>query len=190
MRQGILFDNVSLSFGQKAVFKDFSHSFAPGVTTAVSGASGCGKTTLLRLAAGLLKPDSGTISVAADEKITYLFQEDRLLPYSTVLENVMFTGVTRERAMDALDEVGLGTEAQSMPGQLSGGMKRRLAIARAIAYDGTLLLLDEPVRGLDAQTKNAVMHALKRALHGKTALIVTHDEDETEFLAQQRFIIG
>ena len=190
MNGGIVFDNVFVSFGDKAVLSAFSHSFSPATSTAVTGPSGSGKTTLLRLAAGLLKPQSGTVTVERGERIGYLFQEDRLLPRSTALENVMFTGATEQKARAALNAVLLGDEAQSFPRQLSGGMRRRLAIARLLAFDCTVMLLDEPVRGLDTQTKDVILGVLSRALTGKTALVVTHDTEEIRLLAQDTVIIG
>lgn len=175
---------VNLSFGEKRILDDFSLTLAQGQTTCLLGPSGCGKTTLMRVASGLLKPDSGQISLPDGAKCSFIFQEDRLLPWFDALTNITVTGVSKDAAMHALDMMQLGSEAHTMPAALSGGMQRRLAIARALAYGGDIFFMDEPLRGLDAATAAPVLAAMGKALAGKTALLITHRPEEALALAQ------
>jgi len=175
--------HIAKRFGDKEVFADFSHTFPGGKTTCVTGPSGSGKTTLLRIAAGLLKPDAGIVRKPAGLRASFVFQEDRLLPWASALTNITVLGVPEVDASEALVQVGLGGELHAMPDELSGGMLRRLAIARAIAFGGDLFFLDEPLRGLDVETAAPVLAAMKKALSGKTALLITHNEVEAEVLA-------
>jgi len=177
--------HITKRFGEKMVLADFSYTFPGGKTTCVTGPSGSGKTTLLRIAAGLLKPDAGTVRKPAGLRASFVFQEDRLLPWANALANITVLGVPEPSAIRALAEVGLGDELRAMPSELSGGMLRRLAIARALAFGGDLFFLDEPLRGLDAETAAPVLDAMKTALSGKTALLITHNEAEAEALADK-----
>ena len=175
--------HITKRFGDKEVFVDFSHTFPGGKTTCVTGPSGSGKTTLLRIASGLLTPDAGTVRKPAGSRACFVFQEDRLLPWETALSNITVLGVPEADAARMLRKVGLGDELRTMPDALSGGMLRRLAIARALAFGGDLFFLDEPLRGLDAETAIPVLEAMRTALTGKTALLITHNETEAEALA-------
>lgn len=181
---------VDKHFGEKKVLTQFSHVFETGKITCVMGPSGCGKTTLLRVAAGLLAPDSGSvIREPKNARASFLFQEDRLLPWCDALSNLTALGIGKEAATAALSGVGLREELATKPGTMSGGMQRRLAIARAIAFGGDVFFLDEPLRGLDAETAAPVLAALKAALLGKTALVVTHDEGEASTLGDRVLIL-
>ncbi len=168
---------VNLRFAEKIILRNFSYSFPEGETTCLIGPSGCGKTTLLRVAAGLLAPDSGQVSPPAARQ-SFIFQEDRLLPWFGALENLTAVGIPAEVAARALAQVSLTGEEMTLPDELSGGMRRRLAIARAIAYGGDRFFLDEPLRGLDEATAAPVLAALREAIRGKTALLITHNEAE------------
>lgn len=141
--------NLSFSYGEQNIFDRFSAEFS-GSVTCLEGPSGCGKTTLLRLIAGLIKPDSGGIS-GVPLRISFLFQEDRLLPWLTAEENVqaVLPNSKKEAAAVLLGSVELAGEAGKLPENLSGGQRRRVALARALAYESGLLLLDEPFKGLD-----------------------------------------
>ncbi len=178
---------------------------AHGVT-AVLGPNGSGKSTLLRLLAGLLRPDSGTISIDgqavadADQRVGLVFQEPRLLPWRRAIDNVAFplelAGVGRaerdQRARRLLDLVGLDTFARAYPHQLSGGMRQRLAIARALARDPSILLLDEPFSALDALTRerfNAELLDIWRRT-GTTIVLVTHSIAEAVFLADEVVVLS
>lgn len=175
--------NVGMRFGEKTVFSGLSLRLdAPG-RYAVLGASGCGKTTLLRLIAGLQKPTSGRISVDPDIRMAVCFQEDRLLPWKTALQNVALACPGRraeETARMWLTRVGLEAECDAMPEALSGGMKRRVALARALAMDAPVLLLDEPFRALDEQTHADMLALIKKQTDGRLFILVTHDPRDAE----------
>ena len=178
-------NRVSVRFGNRPVFTDFSCRFREGSVTAVMGTSGCGKTTLLRLLAGLLKPDTGTVT--APEHISFLFQEPRLCPWLSAVENVNLVLGDRRRtlplALAFLSDVGLGQDADKYPSELSGGMQHRVALARTLAYDAPLILLDEPFVGLDRDTKERMIALVRKRTAGKTVVLVTHEAAVAEALA-------
>lgn len=172
---------ISFSYGNKMIFRDFSHIFAAGKITAVTGPSGAGKTTLLRLLAGLEKPISG--EATADSPAAVLFQEPRLCPWLTAMRNVSLVLRGKdadERATVWLERVGLRTESNGYPHELSGGMQQRVALARTLAYaeDCPLVLLDEPFKGLDKALREEIEKTTYDALRGKTVVMVTHDETD------------
>ncbi len=171
---------VSKSFGSKLVLNNCSITLPDSGTIALMGPSGCGKTTLLRILAGLETPDTGSIACPPSQRLSMVFQEDRLLEVLTARENILAV-LPPERHTVAdrwLADLGLADAANQYPSQMSGGMRRRLAIARAMAYDGTLLVLDEPFQGLDDATKATVMrHVFAPAPHRLT-IWVTHDKTE------------
>lgn len=171
--------NVSMRYGSKSVLSSLSLRLdAPG-RYAVLGPSGCGKTTLLRLIAGLQKPTSGLVCVDPAARMSVCFQEDRLLPWKTALENVALVLPDRNRMEIArmwLTRVGLGGECGALPASLSGGMKRRVALARALAVDAPILLLDEPFRALDEQAHRDMLALIEKQTDGRLCVLVTHDE--------------
>ena len=174
----VLFDKVSKTFDGKQVFSDFSYTLSLQGITALMGPSGCGKTTLLRLLCGLESPDSGTIS-GAPETYTFLFQENRLLPWASALENVALVSDT-QTAKSILCKVGLAQELQTLPSALSGGMQRRVALARALAHKSPVLLLDEPFKGLDADLCREMIALLQQEAEKRPILLVTHSLQEAE----------
>lgn len=179
---------------------------APGTFTALIGPSGCGKSTLLNAVAGFTSATEGAVQVDG-RKVTgphpsvgVIFQNFALFPWFTARGNVDFAlkrfGLSKqdrlERAMAALGEVGLADHANKFPGQLSGGMKQRVAIARTLAADPNVLLMDEPFGALDAQTRLR-MHELLTGIwmkHRKTVLFVTHDVDEALRLADVIYVMS
>jgi len=172
--------NVSMAYGDKKVIRNLSLRLdAPGAY-AVLGPSGRGKTTLLRLIAGLEKPQSGSIHLPENARIAFCFQEDRLLPFKTALENVSLVCDSVECARRWLQLVGLAGEENAYPAALSGGMKRRAALARALAYDGDILLMDEPFRALDAKTHEDMLALVRSAGKDKLLILVTHDETDAD----------
>ncbi|SNQ51749.1 alkanesulfonate transporter subunit; ATP-binding component of ABC superfamily [Frankia canadensis] len=179
------------AFGDQIVLDDVDLSIAPGEFIALLGASGSGKTTLLRALAGLDRLDAGTVTVPRERSV--VFQEPRLIPSRRVWRNVVLglRGTGRERALEALTEVGLADHAQAWPRTLSGGEAQRVALARALVREPGLLLLDEPFAALDALTRLR-MQELVAALcrrHNPAVLLVTHDVDEAIRLADRVLVL-
>lgn len=176
---------------------------APGSFVALLGPSGCGKSTLLRLVAGLDRPSAGTLSLAGPRmkpSIAFVFQDPQLMPWRRVLENAALplelAGVPKtdrlERARAALEEVGLGDAATRYPRELSGGMRMRVSLARALVTEPDLLLLDEPFAALDELTRHRLddqLRALWRA-RGMTVLFVTHAIGEAVYLAERALVFS
>ena len=183
------FRNVDFSYGEKSILKNFSFSVNEGETTAVLGPSGFGKTTLLELFAEFLKPQKGEI-VPFCKKPVFIFQEDRLLPWFSVLENMTAVNIKKEKALLYLQKVGLSDSLDKYPEELSGGMCRRLAIARALAFGGNCFLFDEPLRGLDIKTSAEILELIKAETAGKTALVITHSPNEAFFLCERIVVVG
>lgn len=183
----ITIDRLTLSYGSQQVLKDCSLRVEAGSRVALMGPSGCGKTSLINVIAGLLTPDSGKVSV--NGKVSYVFQEPALFPWLTAVDNinvVLSDGPeTLPRAEQLLEAVGLSDCRDKYPHQLSGGQKQRIAICRALAYGGDILLLDEPLKGLDADTRDQVSALLRQEWTGKTLLLVTHDPSEAQSLCDR-----
>ena len=183
----ITIDRLTLSYGNQQVLKDCSLQVEAGSRVALMGPSGCGKTSLINVIAGLLSPDSGKVSV--NGKVSYVFQEPALFPWLTAVDNinvVLSDGPEiLPRAEQLLEAVGLSDCRDKYPHQLSGGQKQRIAICRALAYGGDILLLDEPLKGLDADTRDQVSALLRQKWTGKTLLLVTHDPSEAQSLCDR-----
>jgi len=177
--------SVCKSFDARAVLRDFSLDIAEGERVCLKGVSGCGKTTVIRLLAGLETPDSGSVELSGDPQVSMVFQENRLLPWKTALENITVAGADEHTAMAWLERLGLDGEQHKLPAELSGGMRRRVAIARALANPGQLYLLDEPIQGLDDGTAGRALEEMSRALEGRTVVLVSHDDEEIAALAQR-----
>lgn len=178
---GIRAEKIYKSYGEKQVLSDLSFFMEYGGIYRVIGASGCGKTTLLRLISELEKPDSGTITGVKREDISYLFQEDRLLPWFSAVKNVEIASKDKNRrtlAENLLSELGLDKEKDFhlLPSELSGGMSRRVAIARALIKDSKILILDEALRGLDEENRARCAEVIGRYSKEKTVIFVTHGE--------------
>ena len=189
--------NLSHGWGQGAsLFRGLNAELRTGEITALVGLSGCGKSTLLKIAAGLLKPQDGSIE-GQYNRSAMVFQSPSLLPWRSALQNAVLPLELRrspdanQRATQMLHKVGLqGAEAR-LPHEMSGGMKMRCAIARALVVDPDLLFLDEAFSALDALTRKEV-HALFLQLHAEirfTALMVTHDIEEAVLLANQIWVL-
>ena len=204
----ITFDSVAKRYGQAAlpVLEGITARIAPGEFVCLLGPSGCGKSTLLKLVAGLSPLTSGTIAIDgmtpanAREIVSFIFQDPTLLPWRAVRANVglglELAGVARDRREARVDAllslVGLDHVAASFPRQLSGGMKMRASIARALASDPRVLLLDEPFAALDEITRDRMNEELLR-LHrdqGWTTLFVTHSVAEAVFLATRILLLA
>lgn len=168
-------EHLFLSYGEKEVLRDFSLEVPGEGITALRGPSGCGKTTLLRVLAGLERPQSGTILGVRPEETAFLFQENRLLPWRTV-EQQLTDVLPRERRGEAcrwLELVELAGEEHNHPGSLSGGMARRLSLARCLALGGKLYLLDEPFAGVDPERARRILERIQRL--GVPVLLVSHE---------------
>ncbi len=172
--------HLSKAFEDKQVIRDFSARFAKGSHTCLRGPSGSGKTTLLRLLMGLTLPDSGEVRPAHGMRCSAMFQEDRLLEHLTAEANVRFATHAPVQAIRALlCEMGIEQESLPLPvAAYSGGMKRRVALCRALLADYDMLVLDEPYKGLDSDTKALVERIVAQRTQGKTVLLVTHDAAE------------
>lgn len=172
----IKFKNVSFSYGKTPVLKNFNLSVLPGETVCLFGASGCGKTTVLKLIAGLLTANSGEVLV--NGKVSFVFQENRLIPSLSAKENILAVTDT----FDSLEALRLSEFCDAKPEDLSGGMARRVAIARAIDYGGDILLLDEPFNGLDKENKKLAVSLIKEKFKGKTIVMVSHLKEDIDLL--------
>lgn len=190
------FRDVTLRFGQHTVLSHFNLAVPAGGHAVLMGASGSGKTSLLRMAAGLLPPTEGAVLLdghpvgvgrASPYRVAVQFQEPRLLPWLTAAENVNTvlsdSRKTLDQARALLARVGLPGAADLYPGALSGGMAQRVSLCRALAFPSHLLLLDEPFRGLDGETRRQVMDFVRQATDGKTLLLITHEETEAHFFS-------
>ena len=174
-------DKISLSIGDERVLDNLSHTFREGEVSAIIGESGVGKTTLLHLLCGLRKPTEGKC-YTADARMAFVFQEPRLFPWLTAYENIKTVCPKEPARADALlSAMRLTEAADKYPAALSGGMKQRVSIARALAYEPDILLLDEPFGGLDPELKAFVAQTVFSQMRGKTVIMVTHDENDLAY---------
>jgi len=197
----ITFDDVGLDFDGRRVINRLSFSIGTGEIVSVVGPSGCGKTTLLRLVTGLLRPARGavrrgtevTTGPAPDVAIVFQDYANALLPWRTVAGNVSLAleaaGTPRAQRAGRIDallrKVGLGAHAEKFPRQLSGGMQQRLQIARCLAQEPAVLLMDEPFGALDAMTRQDLQDEMLQLVResGTTVLFITHDLEEAIYLS-------
>ena len=182
----LILKNIRKAYGEKTVLEQFSAAFAPGKTYAIMGHSGKGKTTLLRLILGLEKPDAGEIT-GVPRRIAAVFQESRLCPELTAGQNIALVLEKGQKAavirmLEALDLTDCG---KTKAAALSGGQQRRVALARALLYDGDLLVLDEPFTGLDEETKSRCLTAIRTARKNATILLVTHNRKDAAALGAE-----
>lgn len=182
--EDIRLDKIYKAYGSNQVLKGFSVVFKAGKTTCIMAPSGYGKTTLLRILMELEQPDSGTISGLEGLRRSVVFQEDRLCDNLSPVTNIRLVcpHKTPEQVKEALTALGLSSCIHQPARELSGGMRRRVALLRALMAEYDLLLLDEPFKGLDAETKAEVMDYTHRSIQGKTVILVTHDPEEAEAL--------
>ena len=176
-------ENLSVSYGDKKVLRSFTAQFDAGITL-LTGPSGYGKTTLLHTIAGLITPDEGRIT-GRPERISLMFQDDRLLPWLSALQNIEIVCDDKDRAMHFLKAVELEHEAKSLPGSLSGGMRRRVALARALAYRADLLLLDEPFKGMDLALIRRLAPLVREP--GIPVILSSHSPEEQEIIGGRIF---
>ena len=178
----LVISHVYKDFGRGPVLRDVSLTVRQGETVCLMGPSGLGKTTLLRCVAGLERPESGSVT-GVPERLGYVFQEDRLCGAFSAVANVrLATGRTLPEILRHLEELGLAGSARRPVSQLSGGMRRRVAIARAVCAGPQLLLLDEAFKGLDDQCRRDTVAYIRRHTPGASLLCVTHDSEEAALL--------
>lgn len=185
----LILSGICKSYGTKPVLQDFSCRIPAASVCALMAPSGMGKTTLLRLILGLEKPDSGIISGVPKEK-SALFQEDRLCPGLSAAANIRMAvpGCTEQEIRELLAELGLSDSVSVPISQLSGGMARRAALARALLAPGALLILDEPFTGLDDDTRRTAAGAIKKYRRNRTLLFVTHNREDLLLLSAEQCI--
>ena len=179
--------DLNKSFGENRVLRDVCAVFPGGRVSAVLAPSGQGKSTLLRILTGLEKADSGSIS-GLPEKMSVLFQEDRLFPQLTAAQNVLALApktTRRDDVMRVLEKLGIVEAADSPVTELSGGMARRAALARALLAESDILFLDEPFRGLDAENKARTAQTIREYAAGKTVILFAHGVEEAELLGAE-----
>lgn len=185
MEQDIILQAVGKSYSGLNVLDNYTAQINYGEITCIMGPSGSGKTTVLNLLLGLIKPDCGNILGLEGKTLAAVFQEDRLCEQFDAIENVKLANpnkLSNDRIIEEFQKVGL-TDYENKPVfQLSGGMKRRVAIVRAILADAEIIIMDEPIQGLDAELKQLVLDYIKRSTHGKTMIMVTHDREEAQIL--------
>lgn len=198
----IILDKISFSYHDKQVLKDFSLEIKQGDIFCIMGPSGSGKTTLLKIIAGLLPAVSGNVKILNEKfpEISMVFQEDRLCGGLTPVMNIMLgcdrgyyidgktkTGLSKNEQTQIicshLKQVGLLDASYKRVSELSGGMKRRTAIARAVLSAGSMLLMDEPFQGIDETMKKQVILYIKNNLGDRTLVVVTHDETDVDALS-------
>lgn len=180
----IQINGLTKSYGEKVVFSELTFSVEENVCTVFSGESGIGKTTLLRCISGLEKPDSGTVTGLSGKKLSFIFQENRLIPGISALDNILCVTPDKERAAYCLERAGLADAAKKKAGELSGGMQRRLSAARALAYGGDVFFFDEPLRELDPDNEERMLRFIKEETAGRTVLLITHEKRHADFLAK------
>ena len=179
----IVMDHLSKRFGEKEVIKDFSIRMKEGCVTSIMAPSGWGKTTLLRILAGLERADEGRIGGLENKKISMVFQEDRLCGNLSAISNIRFVcskKMPKSQIYKKKKKAGLEGEELVPVRKLSGGMKRRVALVRALIVPFDVLILDEPFDGLDDQNKNRMIHYVRERSKGKTVILVTHEKKEAE----------
>lgn len=181
----IQLQHISCGYPGKPVLSDFSCDFPETGCVAVIGASGSGKTTLLKLLLGRIKPSGGSILGLAEKRVSVVFQEDRLLPQKSAAENVALVN-DAGNAMERLSQMELRSVADVPVSSLSGGMQRRVSIARALHYGGEVLLLDEPLKGLDDALRQRVIPIVKAAF--PLVIVAMHERHEAEAFGCDRVI--
>ena len=182
---GLRIEGLALRYGGRTIFENLDLAINGGEFVVLLGTSGVGKTSLLKIVAGLAKPSAGKISATdgqpLNHRIAYMGQQDLLYPWLNVLQNVTLGArlrgekPDRARALDLLGRVGLADRAKALPAQRSGGMRQRAAIARTLYENRPIVLMDEPFSALDTFTRAKVQDLAAELLRGRTALLITHD---------------
>ncbi len=181
----IILSNISKGFKNIRVFNNLNLEIPGNQITCILGSSGIGKTTLLNILLGLLKVDSGQIEGLEGKNIVAVFQEDRLVENLSAIKNVQLvcrTKINKNKIIDDFAKVELAGFEDKSVSELSGGMKRRVAIIRAVFADSDIVVMDEPFKGLDGELKSKMIEYIKENTKGKTVIIVTHSIEEVKEL--------
>ena len=190
MMQDIVVKHLCKTYGAQTVLNDMSLRFPHGKVTCIMAPSGYGKTTLLRILMGLETADSGTIAGLEGMTFGPVFQESRLCENLSAIANIMLVSpkLDKSNARNILARVGLDKHAEQLVKTMSGGMRRRVALVRALASQRDVLLMDEPFKGLDLQTKQQVMAVALACCRGKTTIMSTHDLAEAQWMAGENIL--
>ncbi|MBZ9692202.1 ABC transporter ATP-binding protein [Clostridium sp. M14] len=191
--------NLSKAYNNEIVFERFNLTLENSKVNCIVGKSGCGKSTLLNMLAGILKFDDGEISGIAKNEVSYIFQEDRLIEWLTVEENLIFALKKyygklelKEKIKSILSTLGLEDVKNKYPEELSGGMKQRVNIARAFGKPSKIILMDEPFKSLDYTLKYKIIDEFKNIMlnENRTVVLVTHDVDEAIYFNGNIIVFG
>lgn len=191
--------NLNKSYAEESIFKNFSLQLSDDKINCIIGPSGCGKTTFLNILAGLIEYESGSFNGISKNDISYIFQEDRLIEWLTVKENLQITlkKYYKKSSLDdeienLLDIVGIKSVEDKYPDELSGGMRQRVNIARAFGKTSKILLMDEPFKSLDYKLKYTIIDEFKNILNKNKRLVilVTHDLEEAVYFNGRIFVFG
>ncbi|MGN2369571.1 ABC transporter ATP-binding protein [Clostridium cagae] len=191
--------NLSKAYNNEIVFERFDLTLENSKVNCIVGKSGCGKSTLLNMLAGILKFDDGEISGIAKNEVSYIFQEDRLIEWLTVEENLIFALKKyygklelKEKIKSILSTLGLEDVKNKYPEELSGGMKQRVNIARAFGKPSKIILMDEPFKSLDYTLKYKIINEFKNIMlnENRTVVLVTHDVDEAIYFNGNIIVFG
>lgn len=191
--------NLNKSYAEEGIFKNFSLQLSDDKINCIIGPSGCGKTTFLNVLAGLIEYESGSLNGISKNDISYIFQEDRLIEWLTVKENLQITlkKYYKKSSLDdeienLLDIVGIKSVGDKYPDELSGGMRQRVNIARAFGKPSKIMLMDEPFKSLDYKLKYTIIDEFKNILNKKKRLVilVTHDLEEAVYFNGRIFVFG
>lgn len=186
----VILQNITKKYKQQTVIADLSLKIEDGGCLCLMGPSGAGKTTLLSIIAGLVEPEGGMVSGVDKKKISMVFQEDRLIEGRDAFANlslVLKNKPTKEEMRQEFASVGLTDYEDKPVSKFSGGMKRRVAIVRAVCANASLLLMDEPFKGLDEAVKEQVIRYIKKRTKDQTVIMVTHDKAEAEQMGAEIF---
>lgn len=185
--------NLYFSYGDQSVLQNVCIELTAEQPVVLLGGSGMGKTTLLRILAGLMKPSRGSIEgIDKNTRIAVMYQEDRLFPHLTVYKNLKLIrpGVTREEAAGLLAELNLDAAVlDQLPRELSGGMRRRAALARALLFEADVVLMDEPFQGLDVDTRRMALAAVKKWTKNRPTLLISHEPEDGPALGAKMLTI-
>ena len=199
MEKIISLENINKSYDGNIIFDDFKIDFYKNKINCILGKSGCGKTTLLNIISGVIENDKTNFKGLEDLGISYIFQDDRLIDWLTVEDNIKLVVKKHfdEEEINKLCEkylklVGIYEYKDYYPQRLSGGMRQRINIARAFIYPSKVIIMDEPFKSIDIKNKNIIMDNFKKILENdnRTVLFVTHDIDEALYLGDIAFVLG